>query len=353
MNLALWLDNLAAYSLQIGLLTAAGTLLPHILRIRMPAVLLRYWQVLLMACLFLPALQPWRQTVLQPSPVVSGPLMPASPVAVRRGGRATPFPSYNSVALILAAGIGFRLLWLLMGLLRLSSYRRNSRLLAGLPSAVEEMRMRVGGRPEIYISNEISGPVTFGFGRGAILFPAAFLEMEEKLQRPIACHELLHVRRADWLSVVLEDALCAVFWFHPAVWWAVGRIRLYRKQTVDSEVLAMTAERKSYLESLVHFASIRNRPTTVPAPLFLRECHLAQRVALMMQEVAMSRTRLLVSLSVVIVFLLCTARLASAWFPLSSPAILQPGSQQEAKIIAIRCRARQSAHGSKGDALDF
>lgn len=334
MNLSLWLDNLAAYSFQIAVLVAAGTLLQYLLRVRMPAILLRYWQVLVIACLLLPALQPWRKIVAGPARIVAGQVSPIATIVGQHTVPSTPFPIYSTVALVLAAGIAFRLLWLLVGLFRLSFYRRDSRLLAGLPEAVEEMRVRVGVRPEIYISAEIGGPVTFGLGRGAILFPDSFLEMDPMLQRPIACHELLHVRRRDWLFVVIEDTLCSLFWFHPAIWWAVGRTQLYREQMVDREVLNVTGERKPYLESLLHIASMRSRPLAVPAPLFLRECHLAQRIALMLKEVAMSKTRVIVSVSAAVVILLCTGRLATGWFPLKAPGVSQESTRQATHVVA-------------------
>ncbi len=66
MNAPLWFQNLAAYSLQIAILVTAGTLLPLLLRIRHPRVLLVYWQVLLAACLLLPALQPWKRLLTKP-----------------------------------------------------------------------------------------------------------------------------------------------------------------------------------------------------------------------------------------------------------------------------------------------
>ena len=60
MNAGLWLDNLLAYSLQIAVLAAAGSVLPFVLKLRHPCVLLHYWQALFGACLLLPMIQPWR-----------------------------------------------------------------------------------------------------------------------------------------------------------------------------------------------------------------------------------------------------------------------------------------------------
>jgi len=149
MNLSLWLDNLVAYSLQIGALVAAGTLLQRILRIRVPAILLLYWRVLLMACLFLPALQPWRTVMLGPARFAEAPSSPVIAIANQPIAPSASFFTYRTAGVILAVGMVLRLLWLSAGLLRLNSYLRNARLLAALPAAVEDMQARVGIRPNV------------------------------------------------------------------------------------------------------------------------------------------------------------------------------------------------------------
>ena len=70
MALPFWISNLIAYSLQIAILAAAGTLLVYLFRLRLPRVTLIYWQILLLACLFLPFLQRWDHPVL--GPAISG-----------------------------------------------------------------------------------------------------------------------------------------------------------------------------------------------------------------------------------------------------------------------------------------
>jgi beta-lactamase regulating signal transducer with metallopeptidase domain len=99
-------------------------------------------------------------------------------------------------------------------------------------------------RADIQVSNEISGPVTFGFFRPAILLPPSALDDEA-----IACHELVHVRRRDWLYTVFEESILAVFWFHPALWWLVSEIQLAREQSVDQEVVTILSGRERYQES--------------------------------------------------------------------------------------------------------
>ncbi len=330
MTTQIWLDNLAAYSLQVAVLVVAGTALITAARIKAPQVLLAFWQALLVLCLLLPALQPWAagghwlpgSSSFTGQEVTDSGTTPAQD-ATQAGATAVSWrdfiPGYRTVAWLLAAGAGLKLLWLALGLLRLRRYRDRSRLLSDLSEPLRDLQRRVAVKPDIFLSPEIDTPVTFGWRRPAVLFPKSFPELGEQWQRPIACHEFVHVRRRDWAFMAIEEVLRSLFWFHPAVWWLLGRIHLCREQVVDRAVLKITGERDSYLESLLHFASMRGRPAAVPAPLLLRERHLVQRVALMLKENKMNRTRLIVSLAAVVALLLWAGTLAAAWFPLAGP----------------------------------
>ncbi|MGA2261953.1 MAG: TonB family protein [Acidobacteriota bacterium] len=339
----MWLENLAAYSLQVAVLILAGTALIYAFRLKAPRVLLAFWQALLAICLLLPAVQPWprvrRIVPSAPSAVVQSNPLPdlpendvASLVSTAAQTRSVPFPTEKTIAMVLGAGAVLRLLWLALGLLRLRHYQNKSRRLFALPESIRDLQWRIGVSPEIFLSMDIDTPVTFGWQKPAVLFPESFTEMSESLQRPIACHELLHVERRDWLFIVVEEILRSLFWFHPAIWWALGRIHLSREQVVDREVLRVTGARGPYLESLLHIASLRGRPIAVPAPLLLRERHLVQRVALMLKESKMTRSRLIVSLVAIAAFLLWTGAFAAAWFPLTLPPAPAPPAAAPATL---------------------
>jgi TonB family protein len=352
MTTQMWLENLAAYSLQVAVLILAGTALVYTFRLKTPVVLMTLWQALLVVCLLLPVIQPWhhlRQTMPSATPPAVLMSIPSaifpdteilSPAPSTSPARRLQFPTYTIIASALGIGAVLRFLWLVLGMLRLHRYRNKSRRLAALPDVIREVQWQVGVSPEIFLSREVDTPVTFGFRKPAVLFPESFTAMAENLQRPIACHELLHVQRQDWLLIVLEEILRSFLWFHPAIWWVLGRINLSREQVVDREVLRVTGERDHYLESLLHIASLRGRLAAVPAPLLLKEGHLVQRVALMIKESKMSRSRLVFSLVAIAALLLCTGTFAAAWFPLAgaphdaSPAAAPPSVSASAPAPA-------------------
>ena len=67
MSAAWWLGNLAAESIQVALVVAAGGVTAVVLRLRQSRVMLAYWQALLAVCLLLPPVEPWQQAALAPT----------------------------------------------------------------------------------------------------------------------------------------------------------------------------------------------------------------------------------------------------------------------------------------------
>jgi len=342
MSAAAALANVGAYSLQLALLAVAGGLAARAMKLRAPGAMLAYWQGLLAACLLLPALQPWRAV-----PDGRG----AVTWETTAGPAAGPGSSLGlapALAIALAAGTLLRAGGLALGWRRLAHCRGRARPLDVLPEAVADLPERLGVRARFYVSGEIDAPATFGHRRPAVLVPPAFLRMAPEAQRAVAAHELLHVRRHDWALSVVEEAVRAALWFHPAVHWLLGRIRLCREQVVDLQVASRLADRRVYLEALLEVARGLVRARALPAALMLREAHLKDRIELLLEEVHMSKTRIVLSLAASAVALVAAAAVAAWSFPLhavgsrdeaaagGTPAGVATGAEPAAKRLPER-----------------
>jgi TonB family protein len=200
--------------------------------------------------------------------------------------------------LLLVAGVAVRFGWLALGLLRLRRYRKHSRPFEGAAA---------GAR--ILISSDITSPVTFGFLRPVILLPDGFESLAASVRNAILCHELLHVRRRDWLFTIVEETIRSLLWFHPAIWWLLGEIQLAREQVVDQAVIRTTGFREPYVDALLAIAGAGPQLDLSPAPLFLRRRHLKQRVVSILKEVPMNRRK---SISALVAGLSVVA--AACWF---------------------------------------
>jgi D-alanyl-D-alanine endopeptidase (penicillin-binding protein 7) len=223
------------------------------------------------------------------------------------------------VLFVLGVGALGRTVWLLVGLLALRAWRRNA-VPAELPPSVTEVQARMGVRARFLVSDQVAGPVTFGWRDATVLVPPGFTALPPDAQRAVACHELLHVRRRDWLFSLFEEAVRALLWFHPAVWMLLSRLALSREQVVDGEVVRWTGARRAYLEALRAIALQPRRALVPGLPFFHQRSHLRERVAQLSQEVSMSRPRITALLTTCAGVLALTAFLGASSFPMLSSA---------------------------------
>jgi TonB family protein len=348
--------NLLAWAAQVAAIVAAGLALPVLLRVRSPGAKLVFFRALLIACMALPLLQPWAAVpATAPVPVeVQVPAVVSSAVAAQAElppaqvagvppARPAPFQSlpWQTITIgILVIGIVCRLAWLGLGLLSLMRLRRSSTALDPQPEAVEDAALVVGARASFRVSPRVQRPVTFGLRWPVVLVPEGFLEFAPAEQSAIACHELLHVRRRDWLRTLAEEVVCAVLWFHPAIWWLIDRIHLSAEQVIDRHVVGLLGDRRSYLQALLRLAASGPEPMLQPAALFLKHGHLRQRVTMLIKETPMSRIRLAASFAVVLTALACGGWLVVQAFPLRadsvaelSPTVVAPSSGDVTRVL--------------------
>ena len=319
MSLELWLSNLWFYSLQTGILILVGGLLAWISRLRAPGRLYLYWRLLLAGCLIL-VFQPGVPGAL-PDPV-SVPSLGVSVLTTAQAANPEARPVadlYPWLGGLLVSGIVLRLIWLGIGLFRLRRLKLSTVRLP-LPRQVQMLKEKLGVSARFRISSEVSGPITFGCLRPVVIFPESFTELDEGMQSAVACHELLHVKRRDWLWNTVEEFVRTLFWFHPGFHWLISRIQLTREQVVDEQAVILLGSSRTYLRSLVEIAK-RGRSAALPAPLFLKESQLGRRVRLLLQlrEVKMSKMKTRISLAVSLVMLAVTGWWSLAALPLTSP----------------------------------
>jgi len=327
--LDLFLRNLAAWSAQVAVLGLAAAALSRLLPVERPAARLALGQGLLVLVLGLPLVQPWRAAAPEVSWLfAASPSVAKAPAPVSAPGPSRPWAASSGTAVVAALllfGAALQLLRVALGLGRLRALRRASRSLLGPPWLLA-LRDDVAPRAALVRSEGSHVPATFGRRRPVVLLPPVFEGLDTRRQRAVALHELLHARRGDWPALMAEEILKAVLFFHPAVHWLVGHVRLAREQTVDDAVVRRLGRRDAYLDSLVEVARLAAHARAVPAAPFLRESHLRERVDLLLKEVLMSRVRTVAHIGLTAAAIVLAVSWAASAVPLQTAKPSREGS---------------------------
>lgn len=91
----------------------------------------------------------------------------------------------------------------------------------------------------IFSSDEYLSPFTIGLFRPKIFIPKPLLETtDHKTINAIIAHEMVHIKRFDYVWIRLQNALQIIYFFNPIVWYVNRQIRMARERVCDSVVLA-------------------------------------------------------------------------------------------------------------------
>jgi beta-lactamase regulating signal transducer with metallopeptidase domain len=128
----------------------------------------------------------------------------------------------------------------------------------------------------------LSSPGTAYAWKPVVLIPDdldGYLDSEQFID--VLYHELMHVRRLDFLWGALGDIVGCLLFFHPAVWLALRNLRRERELACDGAVMNLRRGRRAdYAVSLARLARRRvlGRQLDPPSHLALLNSFLAFRV---------------------------------------------------------------------------
>ncbi|MBW1727127.1 MAG: M56 family metallopeptidase [Deltaproteobacteria bacterium] len=255
-------------SFQVGVLVGLTLLCIHLLSIR--SALIRHW---LLLCVVL-------------SPLLIVLLSPIVPSLNFRSFFFTPKPaefavevthSPHSTLLTLIPGI-LVLLWAigtLTFLLRLAHAvflrRRLRKSFIKIETGTVTKKlafltelMGIKADIELFASEQLPLPVSFGFLRPIIVLPKQYTTFSLSQLEMILIHELAHIKRHDYLVQLCQRILEAIFFFHPLFQFASRQLDRDREYICDAWVVQLIESPRLYADSLVRiFETEQMRPANL------------------------------------------------------------------------------------------
>jgi beta-lactamase regulating signal transducer with metallopeptidase domain len=221
---------------------------------------------------------------------------------------------------------------------------------ADLDPALLEIVSGTNRSVRLLTSEKARVPAALGFRNPAIVLPPWTLrELSAAELKPILIHELAHLRRHDDWTNLLQKAVRAILFFHPAVWWIDARLSMEREMACDDAVLAATGNPRAYAGCLIDLLEkgCARREWTMAQAAVARARDASVRIARILRVGSAATTRV----GRVTLGLAAALSLACAGVALCSPQLVEfapPESTSTAQIAKPLGFTKALSDGSMG-----
>ncbi len=184
--------------------------------------------------------------------------------------------SISALFLLVGAVMIIRLVWSYYQLKKLHSSLVKEPL-SGIPSEMDLANRSV----EIAFHDHPLVPFTFGWKTPIIVLPNAIRNNDEKLNMAIQ-HELVHIKRGDYLLQLVLSVIESLFWFHPLIRLSFREIETFREISCDQEVLSTTeVSPKNYANMLIELVPLNKGIGAFSISMAVKQSTLKQRIETM------------------------------------------------------------------------
>jgi beta-lactamase regulating signal transducer with metallopeptidase domain len=250
-----------------------------------------------------------------PAPLAAPTALATAPVAGMAAPSPSPWPALGLVGGLWLLGFAAIAGRLLLGLRTLSRWTRQGRPVTSGDWLTPLEGLAPEDRPDLVCSDRIASPLSWGVAPGSILVDPASLA-QPRAAPAILAHEMAHLRRHDWIFLVLSRLALAIFWFNPLV-WRLHAVLAERSEEAADAAAIQTVDRALYARALIGLAACpapSARPVLGAATAMAADARtLKTRIACLMTDTAARRRPLTVALAI--------AALAVAATPLAALAV--------------------------------
>ncbi len=201
-------------------------------------------------------------------------------------------------------------------------------------------------------------PLTWGFRKPVVLFPDGADAWTEDERSSALYHELSHIKRADFLAMLLVRTSLAVFWWNPLCWVVYREILKEQEIACDELVLRAGIRPSIYAASLLAFrrsAGLRWNPSAALLGMLGRSSFQERLTAILKQKITTMevkmKTKITLGLALIAaVALIGTARPAVGIEKSSATttSLVEPAAPAPASLdAALMSPASQEAQAEK------
>ena len=146
--------------------------------------------------------------------------------------------------------------------------------------------MQIRRTPQLRVTDAVESPALVGSWRPTVLVPSWMAAQSDRTALAWSLrHELTHWKHGDLWLIRLRELAQAIFFFHPAAWWAGRQLELAIEIACDRAVIATDAEAADYAQRLYQILEAvrdRRRPA-LASGLFATRSQIARRLVMLVE----------------------------------------------------------------------
>lgn len=267
------------------------------------------------------AVPDWRAARVEATPVVTTrAAVPEIVIREESAREAAPLPAASHwpspamwVVAIWLAGAAAIASWLLAGHRAVARIAREAIVADDEQwnALVGDARAHIGvaRNVRVLLSAAVAAPFTSGWRVPLVFLPADAATWPADRRRAALLHELAHIARNDYPILLAARLACALYWFHPAAWFALRRLRRECEHATDDRAIARGMFANDYATHLLDVArATRTRGfASVAAVGMACPSHLETRLRALLDETRLrggvSRGRVTASMAAAVLLL--------------------------------------------------
>ncbi|MGG9963785.1 M56 family metallopeptidase [Ferruginibacter sp. SUN106] len=178
---------------------------------------------------------------------------------------------------------------------------------------------------QLWFSNTINTPVTFGFFKPIIVLPVALInQLSIKQAETLILHELTHIKANDfllnWALIIIEN----IFFFNPFIITLCTKLRLEREKYCDSNVIAFAYSPILYAETLLQVQQVQQFIPQYQLAAVTGKKQLLQRIQFFTNKKNFTSRKKNSLIFPLLSFLLLTVFIATFFFQYQLTAVAKP-----------------------------
>ena len=167
--------------------------------------------------------------------------------------RDTLLSLYLLVVIALAMRLGFAL-WKLRAMKR-DSVAVVDPVFASILNKIKQ-RLEITRPVALTLHAQANAPLSFGLFSPQIVMPVSAQSWTPAVIEHVLVHELVHIKRFDWLRVLLAYCVASLLWMNPLSWVLLARTRACTEDACDEMVVRLEGNGANYAQNLVVVARL-------------------------------------------------------------------------------------------------